>query len=128
LHVYIDPKDNIKKASHLLKDCRQFLDIQKLCEELRSNSETLAHPMKEGIVASAQSQERSYVPAEVFPVSRGHMNMIHNANVSKRESKKFTREIKLAEVYPNISTGQIKVSCLAGQIIWQLYQGLVTSP
>jgi hypothetical protein len=122
LHVYIDPKDNIKKASHLLKDCRQFLDIQKLCEELRSNSETLAHPMKEGIVASAQSQERSYVPAEVFPVSRGHMNMIHNANVSKRESKKFTREIKLAEV----AAGQIKTSCLAGQIIRQLYQGLVT--
>jgi hypothetical protein len=35
LHVYIDPKDNIEKASHLLKDYRKFLDIQKLCEELR---------------------------------------------------------------------------------------------
>jgi hypothetical protein len=46
LHTYIDPKDNVEKASHLLKDCRQFLDIQKLCEELRSNSEALAHPMK----------------------------------------------------------------------------------
>jgi hypothetical protein len=55
LHTYIDPKDNIEKASHLLKDCWQFLDIQKLCEELRSNSEAMAHPIKEGIAASAQS-------------------------------------------------------------------------
>jgi hypothetical protein len=31
LHAYIDPKDNIKKASHLLDDCRQFLELQKLC-------------------------------------------------------------------------------------------------
>jgi hypothetical protein len=27
LHIYVDPKDNTEKASHLLKDCRQFLDI-----------------------------------------------------------------------------------------------------
>jgi hypothetical protein len=26
LHAYVDPKDNIKKAYHLLKDCRQFLE------------------------------------------------------------------------------------------------------
>jgi hypothetical protein len=98
LHIYIDPKDNIEKASHLLKDCRRFLDIQKLCEELRSNSEAMTHPILEGIAASAQSQEHQYVPAEVYPVSRGHVNMIHKANFSKRESKKFSREIKLAEV------------------------------
>ena len=57
--------------------------------------------MKQGIAASTRSpkpQERSYAPAEVFPVSRGHVNMIHKASISKRESKKFTREIKLAEV------------------------------
>jgi hypothetical protein len=96
LHVYIDPNDNIEKASHLLKDCRQFLDIHKLCEELSFNSEAMAHPIKEGIDASAQSQERSYVPVELYPVSRGHVNMIHKANISKRKSKKFSREIKLA--------------------------------
>ncbi|KAK1698062.1 hypothetical protein QYE76_014759 [Lolium multiflorum] len=30
LHVYIDPKDDKKKSSHLLRDCRQFIEMQKL--------------------------------------------------------------------------------------------------
>jgi pantothenate synthetase len=105
LHTYIDPKDNLEKASHLLKDYRQFVDIQKLCEELRSNSEAIAHPIKEVTSAYAQSQQQQYVPSEdiyvpteIYPVSQGHVNMIHKASVSKRESKKFSREIKLAEV------------------------------
>jgi hypothetical protein len=46
LHAYINPKDNMEKASHLLKNCLQFLYIQKLCEELRSNSEAMAHLIK----------------------------------------------------------------------------------
>jgi hypothetical protein len=103
LHTYIDPKNNIEKASHLLKDCRQFLDNQKLCEELRPKSETKACPIKGGIASYAQPQRQQYVPTEdiyvpakVYPVSRGHVNMIHKANISKRKSKKFSREIKLA--------------------------------
>jgi hypothetical protein len=58
----------------------------------------MAHLIKEGIAAFALSQEHQYMPAEVYPFSRGHVNMIHKASVSKRESKKFSREIKLAEV------------------------------
>jgi hypothetical protein len=46
LHAYIFLTDNMEKASHLLKNCRQFLYIQKLCEELRSNSEAMAHLVK----------------------------------------------------------------------------------
>jgi hypothetical protein len=86
LHTYINPKDNIEKASHLLKNCWQFLDIQKLCEELRSNSEIMAHPIKGGTSAYAQPQQHQcvpaediYMPAEVYPVSRGHVRMIHKA-------------------------------------------------
>ena len=29
MHSYIDPHDNTKKSSHLLRDCRQLLDFQK---------------------------------------------------------------------------------------------------
>jgi hypothetical protein len=73
LHAYVDPKDNIEKASHLLKDCQQFLDIQRLCEELRSNAEATAHPIRERTVAYAQPQyslgDDIYVPAKVYPAS-----------------------------------------------------------
>jgi hypothetical protein len=105
LHSYIDPKDNIEKATHLLKECRQFLDIQKLCEELRSDAEAKAR-LAEGRAASynypQQQQyvpdEDIYIPTEVYPASRGQVNMIHKTSFSKREAKKFSREIKFAEV------------------------------
>ena len=29
MHSYIDPQDNTKKSSHLLRDCRQFQELQK---------------------------------------------------------------------------------------------------
>ena len=29
MHSYIDPQDNTKKSSHLLRNCRQLLDFQK---------------------------------------------------------------------------------------------------
>jgi hypothetical protein len=54
LHTYIDPKDNIKKASHLLKDCQKFLELQKLCGALRSCPDTQAHPTIQGAAASSQ--------------------------------------------------------------------------
>jgi hypothetical protein len=104
LHAYIDPKDNIKKASHLLKDCRQFLEIQKLCEALRSSPDAQAHSTKQGADTPNQplelqsQQNHPRLPAEAFPIPRGQVNMIHKAGISKRESKKFTREVKLAEV------------------------------
>jgi hypothetical protein len=45
LHAYIDSKDNVKKASHLLRDHRQFLELQKLYETLKSGSNAQVLPM-----------------------------------------------------------------------------------
>ncbi|KAK1617701.1 hypothetical protein QYE76_023218 [Lolium multiflorum] len=39
-----------------------------------------------------------YVPAEAFPEPCGQVNMIHKTSFSKREIKKFSREVKYAEV------------------------------
>jgi hypothetical protein len=33
LHAYIDPKDDKKKSSHLLRDCRQFIEMQKFIQQ-----------------------------------------------------------------------------------------------
>jgi hypothetical protein len=62
LHTYIDPKDNIEKATHLLKDCWQFLDIQRLCEELRTDSEAKARSAKGEAAAYVHPQQQQYVP------------------------------------------------------------------
>ena len=40
MHTYIDPKDNIKKSSHLLRECQQFLDMQKYYAALYGNANT----------------------------------------------------------------------------------------
>jgi hypothetical protein len=42
--------------------------------------------------------EDIYIPTEVYPASRGQVSMIHKTSFSKREAKKFSREIKFAEV------------------------------
>jgi hypothetical protein len=106
LHAYVDPKDNIEKASHLLKDCRQFLDIQRLCEEIRSNAEAMAHPIRERAVDCAQPQyspaddiyvpaeahpvyDDIYIPAEVYPTTPGHVNMIHKTIFQREKPRNF---------------------------------------
>src|SRR3954452_15468179 len=43
LHTYIDPVDNQKKSSHLLRDCRQLLDLQKYHAALQGGSNTQHH-------------------------------------------------------------------------------------
>ncbi|KAK1607422.1 hypothetical protein QYE76_031095 [Lolium multiflorum] len=43
-------------------------------------------------------EKDEYVPAEVFPEPRGQVSMIHKTSFSKREIKKFSREVKYAEV------------------------------
>jgi hypothetical protein len=43
-------------------------------------------------------EKDEYVPVEVFPALRGQINMIHKTSFSKREIKKFSREVKYAEV------------------------------
>lgn len=105
LHSYINPKDNIENATHLLKERRQFLDIQKLCEELRFDSEAKARSAEGRAAAYNYSQQQQYVPdediyipTEVYPASRGQVNMIQKTRFSKREAKKFSREIKFSEV------------------------------
>lgn len=44
LHSFIDPKDNIPKCNHLLKDCRQFLDMQKLNDEMNRAAASQGFP------------------------------------------------------------------------------------
>jgi hypothetical protein len=88
----------------------------------------MAHPIRERMVAYAQPQyspaddiymtaefypasdniyvpaevypasDDIYIPAETYPLTREHVNMIHKTSFSKREAKKFSRDIKLEEV------------------------------
>jgi hypothetical protein len=76
LHSYIDPNDSVDKATHLLKDYRQFLDIQKFCDELRSESEAKARSAEERTVAYSYPQQYTpgediYIPTEVYPQQPG---------------------------------------------------------
>ena len=96
LHSYIDPKDNLEKATHLLRNCQQFLGVRQFCEDLRAETAAKAHS-KERVATHSYPPEPYvpeggdvYVPTEVFPVSRGQVNMIHKTSFSKREAKKFT--------------------------------------
>ena len=43
LHTFIDPIDNQKKSSHLLRDCRQLLDLQKYHAALQGGGNTQNH-------------------------------------------------------------------------------------
>jgi hypothetical protein len=103
MHSYIDPKDGVEKASHLLRYCRQFIDIQQFCDELRAESEARSRSAEESALAYNYPQQYTpgediYIPTEVYPASRGQVNMIHKTSSSKREAKKFSREIKIAVV------------------------------
>jgi hypothetical protein len=94
LHSYIDLKDRVEKATHLLRDFRQFLDIQQFCDELRSESEAKARSAeKRAIAYSCPHQytpgEDIYIATKVYPAYRGRVNMIHKTSFSKREAKKF---------------------------------------
>ncbi|KAK1646647.1 hypothetical protein QYE76_064452 [Lolium multiflorum] len=91
LYSYIDSKDNKKKSSHLLRDCRQFIEMQKLIQQ--QQQPTPPPPPPQHQVQQAQPHN----PNESFPPPRGQMSMIHRTGVSRREMKKLTREINLAE-------------------------------
>ncbi|KAK1662060.1 hypothetical protein QYE76_050219 [Lolium multiflorum] len=91
LHSYVDSKDGKTKSSHLLRDCRQFLDMHKLIQQ--SGQQPLPPPPPQHQVQQAQPHQ----PNEAFPPPRGQMSMIHKTGVSRREMKKLTREINLAE-------------------------------
>lgn len=110
LHSYIDPKDGHEKSSHLLRNCRQFLEIQQFCDDLRAKATARVHTMERRAGPYSYPPEPyipepyipaggdEYVPTEVFPESRGQVNMIHKTSFSKREVKKFSREVKYTEV------------------------------
>ena len=110
LHSYIDPKDGREKSSHLLRNCRHFLEIRQFCDDLRAEDMSRAHAMEkragsydyppepyvpEPYVPAAAGE---HVPIEAFPQPCGQVNMIHKTSFSKREIKKFSREVKYAEV------------------------------
>ncbi|KAK1662943.1 hypothetical protein QYE76_051102 [Lolium multiflorum] len=115
LHSYIDPKDGREKSSHLLRNCRHFLEIRQFCDDLRAEAMSRVHIMEKRartysyppepyvpepyVPESYQPAEGDkYVPTEVFPEPYGQVNMIHKTSFSKREIKKFSREVKYAEV------------------------------
>ncbi|KAK1699375.1 hypothetical protein QYE76_016072 [Lolium multiflorum] len=110
LHSYIDPKDGREKSSHLLRNCRHFLEIRQFCDDLRAEAMSRVHAMERRAGFYSYPPEpyvlEPYVPAggggrvptEVFPEPCGQVNMIHKTSFSKREIKKFSREVKYAEV------------------------------
>ncbi|KAK1662699.1 hypothetical protein QYE76_050858 [Lolium multiflorum] len=94
LHSYVDSKDGKTKSSHLLRDCRQFIDMHKLIQQAgQQPPPPPPPPPPQHQVQQAQPHQ----PNEAFPPPRGQMSMIHRTGVSRREMKKLTREINLAE-------------------------------
>ncbi|KAK1696167.1 hypothetical protein QYE76_012864 [Lolium multiflorum] len=93
-----------------LRNCRHFLEIRQFCDDLRSEAISRVHIMEKRARSYSYRAEPyvpepyepmekdEYVPAEVFPEPRGQVSMIHKTSFSKREIKKFSREVKYAEV------------------------------
>src|SRR3954470_18484416 len=121
MHTYFDPQNNTKKSSHLLRDCKQFLELQKYWTAMHGNAAANAYqqPMHQSMQQqhhqmqqAPQQQQQHHLPQpppqqqnlqiqhhapEAFPPPHGHVSMINKAYPSKREMKKFTRELNLAE-------------------------------
>ena len=51
MHSYINLKDGVKKSTHLLKDYRQFIKLQKFYEALNPGANVQAYPMVQGAPA-----------------------------------------------------------------------------
>ncbi|KAK1684257.1 hypothetical protein QYE76_045105 [Lolium multiflorum] len=96
LHSYVDSKDGKTKSSHLLRDCRQFIDMHKLIQQAGQQQPPPPPPPPPPPQHQVQ-QAQPHQPNEAFPPPRGQMSMIHKTGVSRREMKKLTREINLAE-------------------------------
>ncbi|KAK1680856.1 hypothetical protein QYE76_041704 [Lolium multiflorum] len=66
---------------------------------MEKRTRSYSYPPEPYVPESYEPMERDkYVPAEAFPEPCGQVNMIHKTNFSKREIKKFSREVKYAEV------------------------------
>jgi hypothetical protein len=93
-----------------LRNCRHFLEIRQFCDDLRAEATSRVHMMEEKArsynhqpepyvpVPYEPMEKDEYVPVEAFPALRGQINMIHKTSFLKREIKKFSREVKYAEV------------------------------
>ncbi|KAK1607934.1 hypothetical protein QYE76_031607 [Lolium multiflorum] len=81
LHSYVDSKDGKTKSSHLLRDCRQFLDMHKLIQQ--SGQQPLPPPPPPPPQHQVQ-QAQPHQPNDPFPPPRGQMSMIH-MTVSREE-------------------------------------------
>ncbi|KAK1618418.1 hypothetical protein QYE76_023935 [Lolium multiflorum] len=66
LHSYIDPKDCLEKSSHLLRDCREFIEIRQFCDDRRAEAMARVHTM-ERRVASYSYQPEPYGPNPYVP-------------------------------------------------------------
>src|SRR3954468_18697338 len=124
MHTYFDPQDNTKKSSHLLWDCKQFLELQKYWTAMHGNAAANAYqpPMHQPLQQKhhqmqqpPQQQQQHHLPQqpqpppqqqnlqiqhrapEAFPPPRGHVPMINKAYPSKSEMNKFMREVNLAK-------------------------------
>ncbi|KAK1665164.1 hypothetical protein QYE76_053323 [Lolium multiflorum] len=87
-----------------------FASLGQFCDDLRSEAISRVHIMEKKARSYSYRAEPyipepyepmekdEYVPAEVFPEPRGQVSMIHKTSFSKREIKKFSREVKYAEV------------------------------
>lgn len=68
LHAYIDPKDNIKKSTHLLRCCRQFIELRQFYEALNPGANVQAYPMLHGTLNIApQLQQQEQQPHQQNP-------------------------------------------------------------
>jgi hypothetical protein len=91
------------------------LEIRQFYDDLRSEAISRVHMMEKRARSYSYRAEPyvpepyvqkpyepmekdEYVQAEVFPEPRGQVSMIHKTSFSKREIKKFSREVKYAEV------------------------------
>ncbi|KAK1665120.1 hypothetical protein QYE76_053279 [Lolium multiflorum] len=72
------------------RDCRQFIEMQKL---ILQKQQQPPPPLPQHQVQQVQPHNSN----ESFPPPHGQMSMIHRTGVSRREMKKLTQEINLAE-------------------------------
>ena len=114
IHFYIDKQDGKKKASHMLKDCREFQKLSEGMVQMRQQAPIpafgnapapgeIAHgappppPIGGPNQPVAPAQNNAGVP---YPPPKGALNMIQKGRPTNRVQKKITRQINLAVATP----------------------------
>jgi hypothetical protein len=62
LHSYIEPKDNLEKATHLLRNCQQFLEVQQFRDDLRAEAMAKAYSAEKRAAAYSHPHQQQYLP------------------------------------------------------------------